>query len=112
MYHLNQVITGVQRYTETEIIQKIDGWQKWIVATGISLALDKSVNIFNELKSNEFVKMLELIDDEDKIDVDTIYRELKKQADKGPITINLPILGIATFTSTDVDRLYSSIQRG
>lgn len=112
MYHLSQVITGIQNYAETEIIQKISGWQRWIVATGISLALDKSTNIFNELKSNELVKMLELIDDEDRIDIDAIYRELKKQAEKGSATIDLPMIGAVTFTSTDVDRLYSSIQRG
>ena len=111
MYHLNQVISGIQNYVESEILQKINGWQKWIVATAISLMLDKSTNIFNSLKSNELVKMLELIDDDDRIDVDSIYRELKKQAEKGAITIDLPMLGAVTFTSTDVDRLYSLIQR-
>lgn len=111
MYHLNQVISGIQNYVESEILQKINGWQKWIVATGISLMLDKSTNIFNSLKSNELVKMLELIDDDDRIDVDSIYKELKKQAEKGAITIDLPMLGAVTFTSTDVDRLYSLIQR-
>jgi hypothetical protein len=112
MYHLNQVVSGIQSYVDSEIIQKINGWQRWIIATGISLMLEKSSNIFNSLKSNELVKMLELIDDDDRIDVDTIYRELKKQAERGAITLDLPMLGAVTFTSTDVDRLYSLIQRG
>ena len=112
MYHLNQVVSGIQSYVDSEIIQKINGWQRWIIATGISLMLEKSTNIFNNLKSNELVKMLELIDDDDRIDVDAIYRELKKQAERGPMTLDLPMLGAVTFTSTDVDRLYSLIQRG
>lgn len=112
MYHLNQVVSGIQSYVDSEIIQKINGWQRWIIATGISLMLEKSSNIFNSLKSNELVKMLELIDDDDRIDVDAIYRELKKQAERGAITLDLPMLGAVTFTSTDVDRLYSLIQRG
>lgn len=111
MYHLNQVISGIHSYAESEIIQKVNGWQKWVIATGISLILDKATHIFNSLKSNEIVKMLELISEDDEIDVDSIYRELKKQAEKGDMIIDLPLIGTMTFTTTDVDKLYHSIQR-
>ena len=110
MYHLSQIINGIQQYAESEIIHKINGWQKWVIATGISLMLEKSTHIFNSLRSNELVKMLGLIDEDDRIDVDAIYKELKKQAEKGPMTLELPLLGVMTFTSIDVDKLYSAIQ--
>ena len=46
MYYLSQVINGIQEYTESEIIHKINGWQKWVIATGISLMLEKSKSFF------------------------------------------------------------------
>ena len=72
--------------------------------------MDKATHIFNSLKSNEIVKMLELISEDDEIDVDSIYKELKKQAEKR-YRIDLPLIGTMTFTTTDVDKLYHSIQR-
>ena len=82
MYNYSQVISGIAKYIDTEIVNKIVGWKKWVVGSGIGMAMSNSTNVFNQLKENQFVKMLNIIDKNDKIDVDKIYQEMKKQAKK------------------------------
>ena len=74
MYDYNKVINGIAKYIDTEIVDKILGWKKWVVGSGLGLALSNSTNVFNQLKNNEFVKMLNIIDKDNKIDVDKIYK--------------------------------------
>lgn len=110
MYEYNKVINGITKYVDTEIVDKLTGWQKWVVGGGIGIALSNATNLFKHLKENEFVKMLEIIDEDDYINVDKIYQEMKKQAQKGAITFNAPIVGIMTLNEQDVDKLYSLIK--
>ena len=52
---------------------------------------------------------MNIIDSDDRIDVDLLYNELKKQAQKGAITFNVPLLGAITLNDTDLDKLYQRI---
>lgn len=110
MYNLGQVVGGVTNYLDAEILNKINGWQKWVIGAGLGVAMNKASNIFNELKNNTMVKTLEIIDENDMIDVDTLYREVKKQARKGAITFNVPMLGNLTLNESDVDKIYNNIK--
>lgn len=112
MYEYSKVINGVANYIDTEIVDKITGWQKWVVGSGVGIALSNATNLFNQLKENEFIKMLGVIDKNDKIDVDKIYKEMKKQAKKGSITFNAPMIGAVTLNEQDVDKLYNLIKEG
>lgn len=112
MYNLGQVVRGISEYLDNEIVYKISGWQRWVVGAGLGVSLNRSTEIFNELKKNEIVKTLGLIDNDDKIDVDTIYKELVKQAKKGAITFNLPMIGSITLNEKDVNKLYDYIRQG
>lgn len=110
MYDYNKVINGIAKYIDTEIVDKIIGWKKWVVGSGLGLALSNSTNVFNQLKNNEFVKMLNIIDKDNKIDVDKIYKELKKQAKKSSITFELPMVGSITLNDQDIEKLYELIK--
>lgn len=110
MYNLDQVMMGLTKFIDNEILTKINGWQKWVIGTGLGIATTKMENVFNSLKNNELVKMLELIDDNDHINVDAIYNELMKQAQREPITIDLPMLGALTLKEQDVMSLYNYIK--
>ena len=55
MYEYSKVINGISKYIDTEIISNINGWQKWVVGSGIGLALSNSSNLFNTLKQNQVV---------------------------------------------------------
>lgn len=110
MYSYNQVINGIAKYMDMEIISNINGWQKWVVGSAVGIALSNSTNLFNQLKQNEFIKMLGIIDKDDRIDVNKIYRELKKQAKKSSVTFNAPLIGAITLTEQDIDTLYEMIK--
>lgn len=111
MVTLAQVQQGLTRYVDTELMSKITGWQKWVFGATVSLSLSKISNIFNDLKENAFVKMLDVIDENDNIDIDTIYREFHKQAQSGPITFDVPVINMPlTLNSGDVDKIYHFIK--
>lgn len=109
MYSYNKVINGIEKYLNEEILSKINDWRKWIVGGMLDVVLLKGTDMFNSLKSNELVKSLNLIDTYDNIDVDTLYEALKKRAEKGSITFDVPLLGAMTLTKMDVDKLYQKI---
>ena len=112
MVTYNQVVNGMSRYIDQEIINKIQGWQRWALGAGAGIMMTKGTNIFNALKAHPIIKMLEVIDENDMIDIDTIYGEIRKQAEKGSATIDIPMVGSITLTKDDVDKLYRLIKEG
>lgn len=110
MYSYSQVADAISKFIDTEIIPTISGWQRWVVGGGAGLFLSNSSNVFNEMKTNEIVKMLGIIDESDRINVDKIYRELKKQAHTTDINIDIPLVGSVRLGEQDLDRLYNIIR--
>lgn len=109
MVPYNQVVNGVTKYIDDEIISKINGWQKWLIGTGVGIAISKGETLIKQLKMNPIVQMLGIITEDNMIDIATIYEELKKQAAQGPITFSLPTVGNITFTENDVNKVYTYI---
>lgn len=112
MVTYNQVVNGMSRYIDQEIVNKMQGWQRWALGAGAGIMMTKGTNIFNALKANPIIKMLDVIDENDMIDIDTIYTELRKQAEKGAATFDAPMIGTITLTKDDVDKLYRLITEG
>lgn len=112
MVPYTKVIAGIDKFLDEEIISKLASTQKWVIGTGAKIMLNNATNIFNELKNHTFVKSLGIINEKDEIDVGLIYKELKKQAQKGAMTIDVPLAGTLTLTEQDVDKLYNFIIGG
>lgn len=109
MYGYDKVMNGIAKYIDNEIVDKIPGWKKWLVGSGIGMMLSNSNNIFEQVKNNEFVRLLNIVDEYDNIDVENIYKELKKQAQKGSVDVELPMIGSFRLNEQDVDKLYRFI---
>lgn len=111
MVNFSQVQTGLTKYVDNEIMGKISGWRKWAMGTIVGIALSKSTEAFDQIKRNQFVKMMGIIDADDHIDLDLLYEEAKKQAkENGAITFDVPMIGSLTLNETDVDKLYEYIR--
>ena len=104
------IAAGLDSYIQSEFVGKLQDWRKWAVAAGSGLVKEKAVNIVNALKNNPVAKTMGIIDDDDKIDIEILYRHFYKAAEStGPVTQNLPLLGPTTFTAADIEKLYTAI---
>ncbi len=108
MYSYHAVTEGVLKFVDHDLLPKMTGLQKWLFGTGAGIMANKSEKIFEDLKHNSLIKTLELIED-DKVNVTCIYKELLKQAEKGPIHIDIPMLGIVSLDRSDVEKIYRYI---
>lgn len=90
-------------------LSKIQGLNKWIVGASLSMALENGPSIFNELKNNKIIKSMNVIDEDDQIDVEKIYKYLSEQAKKSAVTFNMPFIGAVTIKASDLDKLYQLI---
>lgn len=113
MVSVDCVEKGIASYLDTELITKLpqDGIQRVLVGTVASLMIKKSGNLVNSLKNNQLVQMLELMDENNNIDIDTLRDELKNNIQDCGVRIEVPILGVMTFHKQDVDTLYSHIMK-
>ena len=109
MVTYEQVINGLTKFIDNEIISQLSGNQKILLGIGAGVALRKGENLYNGLKNNSMIKMLGIIN-EDKIDIETLYEEAKKQATKEVIRVEIPMIGTLKLNEDDIEKLYGYIK--
>ena len=112
MVPYTKIINGITRYIDEEVVNKLTGAPRWIIGAGAGIMMSKATNVFNELENNTLIKSMSLINEKDEVDIELIYKELKKQAQKSPMTLNIPMAGALTLNEQDVDKLYNMIMGG
>lgn len=105
--NVSQLQAGFTKYLDAEFIQKLTGVQKWVFGATAAMMLGNFGSIYNKLKTNPMVIMLDVIDENEHIDIDKLYRYFKAEAQKTPASIQVPGIGMVTLTEQDVDRLYN-----
>lgn len=110
MIHYSKVVQGLAAYAENEIAGKLAGSGKgWMIGAAIGLVASSADGYVRKLLNNDMVKALGLVEGEN-VDVDRLYNELIKQAQKGNATVAVPLLGAITFSAADVDAAYRYIK--
>lgn len=105
-YSTDQVINGLIAYADSEIMGKLPTTGQWVMGTALGLASNKVGSALDVLKGNTIVQMLGIIDEDGMVDVDALTDAMKKSADKyGKITVDIPLVGRLSFSSTDVENL-------
>lgn len=112
MVHYSKVVNGLMSYVDNEIVAKMNGSLKgWGVGIVAGLLGRKADQVFSALRNNPISASLGLIDGE-MVDVDAVYSEALRMAQRGSATVNVPVLGAITFTTADVESLYRYIIGG
>lgn len=111
MVPYTKVINGFRRYINEEIVNKLTNGPRWAVGTVAGIMMTQADKIYTNLKNNTFIKSMSIINDKDEVDIELIYKELKKQATT-PMSVNIPLVGTFTLTEQDVDKLYNFIMGG
>lgn len=109
MVHYNRVIQGIAAYIDNELVGKLNGsWKAWLLGSMAGIAVSNGEKMFRQYKDMPILAALGIVDGEN-INIETIYTELRKQAQRGSATVTLPVVGAVTFGPTDVDSMYRYI---
>lgn len=111
MYNYENVIQGIIRFMDEELINKMTGVQRWILGTGAGIAASKGEKLFHTIKDHTLLKALDIVDG-DNVNIELLYKELYKQASQGPIEIEIPMLGTLKLDRSDVEKIYRNIIGG
>lgn len=112
MTPFNQIQKGVANYLDAEVMPafKDEGWKRVAAGAAVALAIQRSEKFLPLVMENQFVKAMELADEQGNIDVETLVPLVKEQLEKEAMTITVPMLGNMTFRPDDVDKLYNYIR--
>lgn len=105
MVNEQQIVAGIVKYIDTQVMPVVDTKSKWMIGTAITM-LAKSP------KANEMVKQLSLfgIEQDGMYDIDALADGLLENAKKyGKMTISFPIIGSMTFNEMDVELIRKMI---
>ena len=108
----DRVINGITKYLDREIYAGMNDWQEVVARLAVARIIGNE-NLEESLLNNPYVKTFAIADVDGNIDVDGLYRDLKRLVQtKGKVEITLPLFGKFKFTENDVDELYNCIIGG
>lgn len=112
MMHYSKVVNGILTYIDAEIASKMAGSWKGLLVSGMAgIFAGRAEAVLTAFKDHPVIRATGLMEGEN-VDVDALYTELRRQIQKGPITITFPVIGPITFDSSDVESLYRHIRGG
>lgn len=112
MATMEQVRNGIVRYIDSEILPHLTGFKKYGLGIYTALAADNLEATINKYKNTPAVAMLGIIDSNDNIDIDKVYRIAINQVPAGErFVVPIPLIGDLTLTKNDIDKLYELINR-
>lgn len=108
----NAVIDGVTAYARTEIVPKLPG--EGIKGFGVgfvsALVIGRIEHILRQLMQHPVVAMLELVDDKDRVELDTLRIAALQAMPAEGISIQITPQIKMTFGEDDITRLYEFIK--
>ena len=104
MYSEEQIMDGLVRYADQEILTKMPLKEQIIASTALFVAAKNKQYVFRNLRDNAYVKMLGAVNDNKEVDAEAVLDGLKASLEKyGNLKVDLPFKGSGSFTFTPED---------
>lgn len=105
---VQQVSEGIGRYIDNELVPKVPGVRKWMLAVAGVYAGKMAGDKISE--NSKLLKSVGIMSEDGMVDIDKFLPYMKSiAAQGGPVTEHIAMLGDITFDASDVDKLYSYI---
>lgn len=114
MINKDQFMRGIISFIDNEMLPHSEGNYRVILRMAKTAILIKPDGVFNTIKNNSLVSMFGVIDENDRIDIDTLARVLAGGIDKDEFIIKFKILGVdysLGFTANDIETAKNYIER-
>lgn len=111
MTPIDKIQRGATRFVDNELMPKLAGRDKWIVAGIVTLYIKRLPALIEKARSSEAVKLLDVIGEDNSVDLEAVYNSVKPAAAQTPAAINIPMGGMITITGSDIDSLYNYIMQ-
>lgn len=110
MVALQQAIEGVKGYMQSNIIPHLPMDRQFVAGVALGVAANKADKMVQQLKENQLVKLLGVIDG-DMLDDDALFMAMREQMQKqGSLMFDIPWVGKLTFSAPDIDALQRYVQ--
>ena len=112
MVSKNQLLTALDRYIASDMIPNVTGNYKVILKIARAALAMKPDVVFQAVRSNPLVTMLDLVDEADNVDLDTLVQILSEGLSADEFTLAFHLLGkdyAFHFSADDVRKIKSYI---
>jgi hypothetical protein len=103
-----QLHKAIMAYAEEEIATKASGMTKFASYFLIASLYDHPEKTVGALLNNDFIRLTNVVNENGSINADELYKTARTAMEK---SVSITIAGI-TFGVSDIDKLYTILQRG
>lgn len=105
MRNTEEVINGIRRYIESEVLPKLDTKSKILIGAALGMASNSMETAARTLQANELAKALGAVNDDGLFDVELIADSLKDSSARyGSLSLTVPFTGgVMSFGPEDIE---------
>lgn len=113
MVTFDNVVTGVIKYIDTEIMPHLSGIKKIGLVAYTGLIAQNANIMFDKYAKHPAIEVLDVISDDNNIDIDKLYRSILPMFSDGhKEVIKIPLIGDLKIDKNDIEMMYKYITEG
>ena len=112
MVTVEQIKAGLGDYLQANIMPRLDNKRQFVLGMAYGMGASKIDALIAEAGKNQIVKVMGLIDENGRVDIDALYNAAIAQMQaQQQLQIDIPLMGAFTFDEADLRELRECIAR-